>query len=793
MKYFPSHRRQSGFSLVQMSILLTVGALVMVSMLPGQEAANPLRRGAATIEKLMKIEQATSGFMAAYGRRPCPADGQYGVNTANFGIEAANPGACIGGTPAAPLGPDAGTGNVVAGVVPTKTLGLPDEYAFDDWGRRITYVVDKRATQKYVCGSLQNYPANNGKGGIAIKAATGTTVTNVMAAYISHGADGHGAFPLQGSSVVNRMNTGSIDTDTLANAGVDSSFTYNTTNFTNSKVKKEKTSTYDDITYYADYQKNICCFGAVCASPGFRLDGVDTNDYISTGMAVGDVNGDGRQDLIIGKYWGSVYVLLGSPAGWPVGAVALNAGAGNLIDGITGFRFDGVGGGVLAASDLDGDGKDDIVLVGPSANTTVIWGKSSSGWSATQTVNATWLAGGGNAVNGLYLNGEATDYNESGSVAVGDVNGDGQPDLILGTSGGHPTSGMAAGWTYVVFGGATRKDGVAWSTSQTMDAAFFDPNSDGIANNGFRLDGEAANIWSGSKVAISDINNDGTKDIVIGATYANWSGFSEGSAYVVFGGSKRKNGTDWAASQTLDAVFLNGGGTAVNGFRLDGVSWGDHIGGGGFTTGDVNGDGKADLILGAPDSYTASGGVDGAGSVFVVYGGATRKDGVAWTTPMVMNTAFLNGGGTAVNGFRLDGTNGYEGAGYSLAIGDINDDGTSDVVISAVGGDPAGRADAGWIYVVYGKGSGWSTVNLLNTAFLNGGGTAVNGFRLDGEYANEGIGAKVLARDVTGDGKTDIIIGANHADPNTITNAGSMYVIVGKATSAWPVTSDLGY
>src|SRR6185312_11049208 len=105
-----------------------------------------------------RVEQALTGFMASNGRLPCPADGSYAVNTANFGVEAANPGSCTGGAPAAPLGPDAGTGYVVGGVIPTKTLNLDDSYQFDEWGRRITYVVDTRATLKSSCLTLENYP-----------------------------------------------------------------------------------------------------------------------------------------------------------------------------------------------------------------------------------------------------------------------------------------------------------------------------------------------------------------------------------------------------------------------------------------------------------------------------------------------------------------------------------------------------------------------------------------------------------------------------------------------------------
>src|SRR5690242_8346084 len=104
--------------------------------------------------------------MAFNGRRPCPADGQYAINNANFGVEAATPGTCTGSTPAAPFGPDAGTSYVVGGTIPTKTLNISDDYAFDGWGRRMTYVVDTRATKASTCYTLQNYPTNNGTGGV---------------------------------------------------------------------------------------------------------------------------------------------------------------------------------------------------------------------------------------------------------------------------------------------------------------------------------------------------------------------------------------------------------------------------------------------------------------------------------------------------------------------------------------------------------------------------------------------------------------------------------------------------
>src|SRR5690242_20690488 len=138
------NRSQAGFSLVMMSVILTVAALIFVSVLPGGDTGGDNQKIISNTKKLERVEEAMRSFMAKNGRLPCPADGQYAFNDVNFGVEAATPGTCTGGTPAAPLGPDVGTGYVVGGVIPTKSLYLPEEYAIDEFGHRFAYVVDKR-------------------------------------------------------------------------------------------------------------------------------------------------------------------------------------------------------------------------------------------------------------------------------------------------------------------------------------------------------------------------------------------------------------------------------------------------------------------------------------------------------------------------------------------------------------------------------------------------------------------------------------------------------------------------
>lgn len=182
-----SNRKNAGLSLITVAIGFTVASILMVSMLPGGSTnGTSTQKSMNAIQRLDAVEKAIQGFEAKNGRLPCPADGQYDTNNQYFGVEASFPGTCTGGTPAAPMGPDAGTGHIVAGVIPTKTLHLDDSYAFDQNGNRIAYYVDLRATLASSCATLT-------QGGIAIKTATaGTTIANVMHAFVIYG-DGHGA------------------------------------------------------------------------------------------------------------------------------------------------------------------------------------------------------------------------------------------------------------------------------------------------------------------------------------------------------------------------------------------------------------------------------------------------------------------------------------------------------------------------------------------------------------------------------------------------------------------------
>src|SRR5579884_804092 len=242
-----SMRKKYGFTLIQLSIILTVASLIFVATLPGVQTS--LKASAASVTKMNNILNTMRGYMAANGVLPCPADPTQAIGASNFGVAAANRGTtnnCIGGTPSAAYADS--TNHIAIGMVPVKTLGLSYADAVDGYGRDITYAVDTSATGNANGGPC--WPANSLAGAITVN-DNGTNY-NTVAVLVSHGQDGYGAWlPLSGASgTASRFDNGSNDTGQADNAQVahGGGLTANTTiaNF----WRKTATATFDDSVVY---------------------------------------------------------------------------------------------------------------------------------------------------------------------------------------------------------------------------------------------------------------------------------------------------------------------------------------------------------------------------------------------------------------------------------------------------------------------------------------------------------------------------------------------------------------
>lgn len=475
----------------------------------------------------------------------------------------------------------------------------------------------------------------------------------------------------------------------------------------------------------------------------------NTMDYSSSVnyqvSGIGDINRDGIDDVIIGgctrggsgDYIGKEYIIFGSKENFPAvfNSIILNGNNGFTIYGIN--PGDANGCGVGSVGDVNADGIVDIIVSAPYANN--FKGQSYIIFGSTQGFPAIFNLTNLNGANGFVLNGinqsDQSGYSVSGA---GDVNNDGIDDVIIGA----PYANNQAGQSYVVFG-----------SREIFPVQFNLSLLDG--QNGFIINGIHGSIsrysngdLSGFSVSTAgDLNNDGITDIIIGAPgVLSNTGYSVGQSYVLFGS---KDGF----SSVINLNSLNG----INGFTISGnyaANSGSRLGMSVSGAGDINNDGIADVIIGAPDALNL------AGQSYLIFGNSKFSS--------IINVSFLNGtNGYTINGIHV-GSQG-RGAGVSVSeVGDINKDGIDDIIIGSWG-TGSGNAALFGSYIVFGGNKSFSSVLELST--LNG----INGFIGDSwPYPGSSVSR---AGDVNGDGNADFIIGSQ-----SYNGAGKSYIVFNAAS-----------
>ncbi len=379
------------------------------------------------------------------------------------------------------------------------------------------------------------------------------------------------------------------------------------------------------------------------------------------------------------------------------------------------------------AGDVNGDGIVDVIVDARHADVNgsnsgtayVVFGKSDG-----TTVDLSDISAG---IGGFAIQGRPQGELAGSSVdGIGDMNGDGLDDLLVGAYRFTGQNGSA----YVVFGKA---DGTTVELSDVFNG-----------NGGFFIRPDQTGQGLGGAISSAgDVNGDGIDDMIIGASRDNAGGPSSGAAFVVFGKA------DTSEVRISDIRNENGGG-----FIIKGAGNPDGAGFSVADAGDVNGDGLADLLVGAP--------LGGQGSAYVVFG---KSDSTAID---------LNDVEAGIGGFAITGSDPLDNIGQSVAgAGDLNGDGLADIIVGSPQSDSNGSR-SGVAHVIYGKADG-DTVDLDN---FN---ESVDGFAIVGATADNRAGYSVAGvGDFDGDGLDDVAVSA----PTVALDGGGngvTYIVLGTA------------
>jgi hypothetical protein len=407
------------------------------------------------------------------------------------------------------------------------------------------------------------------------------------------------------------------------------------------------------------------------------------------------------------------------------------------------------GGRPIAVGDIDNDGLEDMLIGSPFAD-----GVTENIWSSGQVM----VVFGRNQTHpGTIYDQAKKNYDEINLVihgsgqndllgyatACGDIDGDGYDDMILAAPWGDSKNNnrVNAGEIYVIYGRPRNQFGTEINLRSTAP--------DLIILGAYGGTGWLNYDSAGFSLAVANVVGDSREDILIGAVYAKPSGrFAAGIVYVIEGNTRGNLGTE---------IDLRTGGDV----RIFGQKAGD-LAGCSVAAGDVNGDGRDDIIIGSygVDVYGTR---SNAGAAFVVYGSQSLS-----ATIDLNDSADLSIYGSNVDDYL----------GYKVAVGNINGDSYDDIIVNVLYGDGPNNAlpSCGEVNIIYGS----STLPAIKDTLSN-----EQDIIIYGKDRGDLFGYSIASGNVNNDQFDDILIGAIWGDGefNSISNAGEAFLILGNTTA----------
>ena len=454
----------------------------------------------------------------------------------------------------------------------------------------------------------------------------------------------------------------------------------------------------------------------------YGFTGESPGDYVSRVAGGGDVNGDGVADFMIGAKKadvggmdraGKVYLFLGGDWGSPA-TIDVSSASYSLQGEVA---ADEAGDYMGFAGDVDGDGLDDVII-GSTHNSDggvyagksyIILADSLGSASALELATADYS----------FIGGESGDY-ACVVAGAGDVDGDGLADVLIGATG-YDGGGHEAGAAFLVLGSGLVRDStvelpgteytfLGWESSQHianslstagdvdgdgLSDLLIGTNSDGAflvlassvggssttsledADYRFYYDADER-LVAGHVASAGDLDGDGADDLIFGLREMDWSDDEGGQVNIVMASSLDSDPTFDLATADLMFVEDHGNGRAT-------------VGSAAASAGDVDGDSRPDLMIGAPYDFWWTGDEyagEYVGSTFIFLNSSLDESGV-----VSLDSA---------DAIFVGSPNDQSGSFVSTA-GDVNRDGLSDILIGAPGNDEGGTS-AGKAYLLLSPG-----------------------------------------------------------------------------------------